>query len=111
MGLHAGNAGWRLRRVLMCLGVAWLVSLPAFAQFDRGQISGVVKDETGGVVPGATVTATRYRRRRRARPSPTRAGSTRSRTCLPGRYDISAELQGFKKAVKEERSARRGRLA
>ena len=30
---------------------------PAFAQFDRGQISGVVKDDTGGVVPGVTVTA------------------------------------------------------
>ena len=28
---------------------------PAHAQFDSGQISGFVKDEQGGVVPGATV--------------------------------------------------------
>ena len=30
----------------------------AFAQFDRGTISGTIKDAQGGVVPGVTVTAT-----------------------------------------------------
>ena len=29
-----------------------LVATPAAAQFDRGTISGVVKDQSGGVVPG-----------------------------------------------------------
>ena len=32
-----------------------LVAATAAAQFDRGQISGRVKDAQGGVVPGATV--------------------------------------------------------
>src|SRR5205823_9721125 len=52
-----------LRSVRLCSEIvlaAWLVliSTAAFAQIDRGQISGFVKDETGGVIPGATVTAT-----------------------------------------------------
>ncbi len=36
---------------------ALLVGLPAPAQTGDGQISGVVRDTSGGVVPGATVTA------------------------------------------------------
>ena len=60
MFLYSGRAGRQ-----WCFGIACLLGVvfaatPAFAQFDRGQISGVVKDDTGGVVPGATVTATRY---------------------------------------------------
>jgi hypothetical protein len=35
-----------------------LTALPAAAQFDRGQVSGTVKDSQGGVVPGVTVTVT-----------------------------------------------------
>ena len=42
----------------MTLVLAVVGVLPAFAQGDRGQIAGFVKDQTGGVIPGATVTAT-----------------------------------------------------
>ena len=41
-----------------CGGHAAARGARRLAQFDRGQISGVVKDATGGVVPGVTVTAT-----------------------------------------------------
>ena len=58
MSLYAGKAGRQWCLGIACLLGALLVATPAFAQFDRGQISGVVKDDTGGVVPGATVTAT-----------------------------------------------------
>ncbi len=37
---------------------AWLLAVPAFAQIPSGTILGVVKDAQGGVVPGASVTAT-----------------------------------------------------
>ena len=48
-----------MRRVLVLTLVLAVVGvLPAFAQGDRGQIAGFVKDQTGGVIPGATVTAT-----------------------------------------------------
>ena len=43
---------------LLAVCAVLAMAVPAAAQFDRGQISGVVKDDTGGVVPGATVTAT-----------------------------------------------------
>ena len=48
-----------MRRVLvMTLVLAVVGVLPAFAQGDRGQIAGFIKDQTGGVIPGATVTVT-----------------------------------------------------
>ena len=45
------------------LGALLVVSMLGFAstasaQFDRGSISGTIKDASGGVVPGVTVTAT-----------------------------------------------------
>ena len=69
----------------------------AFAQLDRGTVSGTIKDAQGGVVPGVTVTATA---RRRSRPRSTVTDGSGFYTfpnLQPGRYDISAELQGFKK--------------
>ena len=45
-----------LRYCAAALGCVLLTALPAAAQFDRGQISGTVKDAQGGVVPGVTVT-------------------------------------------------------
>src|SRR6478672_11163829 len=101
MFLYAGKAGRQ-----WCLGIACLLGVvfaatPAFAQFDRGQISGVVKDQTGGVVPGVTVTATQVSTQA-ARDTVTDAGGFYTFANLPaGRYNISAELQGFKKSIKE----------
>ena len=43
---------------LFALACVVLAAAPAAAQFDRGQISGRVKDAQAAVVPGATVTAT-----------------------------------------------------
>jgi hypothetical protein len=96
----------RFARRRWCLGLTcaiglWLAAAPAYAQFDRGQISGVIKDETGAVVPGATVTATQVNTQT-PRAVVTDASGYYTFANLPaGRYDISAELQGFKKSVKE----------
>src|SRR3982750_3435107 len=101
MFLYAGKAGRQ-----WCLGIACLLGVvfaatPAFAQFDRGQISGVVKDDTGGVVPGVTVTATQVSTQA-ARDTVTDASGFYTFANLSaGRYNISAELQGFKKSIKE----------
>ena len=101
MSLYAGKAGRQWCLGITCLLGALFLATPAFAQFDRGQISGVVKDDTGGVVPGATVTATQVQTQT-PRTTVTDASGFYTFANLPsGRYDLAAELQGFKKAIKE----------
>ena len=72
--------------VLACAALALLIAVPAVAQETRGSIEGVVKDTTGGVLPGVTVEATHRGRRAAQRPSPTQRASTGSRRCTPGTY-------------------------
>ena len=90
---------WSLR--LACLVAVCLTAVPAFAQFDRGQISGVIKDSSGGVVPGATVTASQPQSTNPRVTVTDASGFYTLANLASGRYDISAELQGFKKAVRE----------
>ena len=47
-----------LRAVLALALFTALGAGPVFAQLDRGQVAGFVKDQSGGVIPGATVVAT-----------------------------------------------------
>ena len=42
---------------LSILTVCMLLAAPAFAQSDRGTITGTVTDQDGGIVPGASVVA------------------------------------------------------
>jgi hypothetical protein len=67
----------RRRTGLVCLTILVLSVVPAFAQFDRGQIAGIVKDQSGGVIPGATVTVTNVESRR--------ARTTSKWSCLASR--------------------------
>ena len=91
--------GWRrLRHVGACALVLLIAGVaPAFAQFDRGTISGTVKDSSGGVVPGVTVTATSTSTQQPRSTVTDGSGFYTFPNLQPGRYDISAELQGFKK--------------
>jgi Carboxypeptidase regulatory-like domain len=73
---------------------------PAFAQIDRGQIAGFVKDQTGGVIPGATVTATDVQTRLTRTVVTDQAGYYVFTALAPGAYDVEVELEGFKKWVK-----------
>ena len=73
----AVTAPWVLGRALLgvCLVLPFLVlmSSAASAQFNTGEIGGLVRDASGGGLPGATVTARSppgmSRRRRRTMPS------------------------------------------
>jgi hypothetical protein len=70
---------------------------PAAAQFDRGTISGTIKDEQGGVVPGATVTATSLQTQQSRSTTTDGSGYYTIVNLQPGRYELNTELQGFKK--------------
>ena len=87
-----------LWRAVVCAIVVTLVGTgSAYAQFDRGSISGTVKDPQGAVVPGVTVTATSTATQQSRTTVTDNSGFFTFPNLLPGRYDISAELQGFKK--------------
>ena len=89
-----------MRRVLvMTLVLVALGVLPAFAQGDRGQIAGFIKDQTGGVIPGATVTATNSQTRLTWTAVTDARGYYVFPALPPGRYELSVELQGFKRWV------------
>jgi hypothetical protein len=89
----------RIRALLAAL-VLVAVALPAYAQLDRGQIAGFVKDQTGGVIPGATVTATNTETKLSQNVVTDSTGYYVFTTLPPGLYDVDVELQGFKKWVK-----------
>src|SRR5262249_1746621 len=66
----------------------------ALAQTYTGTVTGIVKDEQGGVLPGATVTAAG---KAGSKTSPTDAtGSYRFPALDPGVYTVTAELSGFR---------------
>ena len=86
-----------VRIMLATLALVALTATPLLAQFDRGQIAGFVKDQTGGVIPGATVTVTNVQTRL-ARTIATDATGYYIFTALsPGQYNVEVELEGFKK--------------
>jgi hypothetical protein len=77
-----------------------LVAVPAAAQTNTGQISGTIRDTSGGVLPGVTVSVTNVNTSA-TRTDVTGPNGTYVITNLPvGTYTVSAELQGFRKAEK-----------
>jgi outer membrane receptor protein involved in Fe transport len=90
-----------LHRVLpWALLVSVLLCAPASAQVDTGTILGTVKDQSGGVLPGATVTIT-HEGQAFTLSSVTRADGTFVFTPIrTGTYAIDIEFPGFKKGVR-----------
>lgn len=86
-------------RAAIAAALLTFIAVPAYAQFDRGQISGVVKDQQGGVVPGATVTALHVGRRQPTTAVTNATGYYVFPNLEPGIYEVSAEIEGFRKHV------------
>jgi len=83
------------------LAAGWLAG-PAWAQQTTGEVTGRVTDSTGSVVPGATVTAKNGGTGLTRSTTSNTTGDYRIPQLPPGRYTISAELTGFKTAVRED---------
>ena len=82
------------RRVLTVL--VWLsLCVPAFAQ-TLGTITGDVKDASGAVIPGATVTVINNGTNATREAQSNEAGLYSFPALPPGTYTVRAELQGFK---------------
>ncbi len=87
-------------RVLFAIAL-WLASFAtaARAQFDSGQISGFVRDISGSVIPGATVTATNEGNGEVHRTTTNDSGYYVFPNLVVGTYSIAAEANGFKKFI------------
>jgi hypothetical protein len=91
-----------MRRVLVLLFCGLLLPLfPArsAAQAVYGSIGGTVKDSSGGVLPGATITITSLSRKTTDTVVSNESGLFVKERLLPGEYSVQAELSGFKAAV------------
>ncbi|HXW04129.1 MAG TPA: carboxypeptidase-like regulatory domain-containing protein, partial [Vicinamibacterales bacterium] len=88
---------WLLRSPAFALIFLAGISVPAAAQFDRGTISGTVRDPGGLVVPGVTVTLTSTTTQQSRTTVSDGSGFYTFPNLLPDVYDVSAELQGFRR--------------
>src|SRR5579859_1571611 len=77
------------------LGVS-LFSAALFAQGSFGRILGTVTDQTGAVLPGATVTVTDTERGLTRTLTTDVAGEYNAPTLLPSTYTVRVEAKGFK---------------
>ena len=89
-----------MKRVLLILALAVSVA-PIAAQTIRGALTGTVTDSTGALVPGAAVTATNRDTGISETAVSNAQGSYTIPLVAPGAYQITAELQGFKRYVRD----------
>jgi hypothetical protein len=88
--------GPTLAWAMVALALVALIATPALAQSGRGTISGLVKDSSGSVVPGVTVTATN-RGTNAVATTTTNTNGLYSLLNLPiGTYSVNFTLHGFK---------------
>jgi hypothetical protein len=74
----------------------------AQAQIDSGNINGLVTDETGGALPGVTVTARNLETGQVRTVVSGGDGRYQISALRPGRYSVTAELSGFASVVRPE---------
>lgn len=91
-------SGWRNAGATLMVSMLLMAST-ASAQFDRGSISGTVTDQSGAVVPGATITVVSLQTGAERVAVTDSSGFYTFPNLTAGRYSISAELTGFKRIV------------
>lgn len=98
-----------MRRVLVVSLLLLAAALPLAAQSLTGTIAGVVRDEQGGSLPGATVTLTGKTGSRTA--TAAADGGYRFAAVEPGVYSVTAEMQGFRGRRQDGVAVSVGRVA
>jgi hypothetical protein len=91
----------RARIVTIVLLAAASLAAPARAQDARGTITGTVRDTSGAIVPGATVTVTNVAMGTEIPLVTNEAGIFQAPFLIPGTYRVRAELAGFRQAARE----------
>src|SRR3954453_15833525 len=91
-------------------GLIVLVSVNANAQALYGSLVGNVVDETGAIVPGATVTITKEERNQKRQQITPENGAYSFPNLAPGTYDVVVALSGFKTFSTRDIAVRTGAI-
>src|SRR5205809_6482413 len=89
-----------MRRASFAVVVWFVLSLPAFAQ-TLGTITGEVKDSSGAVIPGATVTVVNKATNATRTTSTNAVGLFDFPALPPGNYTVKTELEGFRAGTRD----------
>src|SRR5438876_2258549 len=90
-----------MRQFLLVALCVLLIVPGVFAQSDRGTITGTVADQTNAVIPGAGVVATNTETGTKYETISTETGNYTLAQLPAGVYELSVELPGFKKYVRQ----------
>ncbi len=88
------------RIILGCVSVI-LVASPMLAQSFYGSLVSVVKDDQGGVIPGATIVLVNTGTNERRDGVSAADGTLRFVNLVPGTYRLEVELSGFQRYVRD----------
>lgn len=88
-------------RALLVVLCATSIAAAALAQSDRGTITGTISDATGAVLPGVSITATNTQTAAKYETVATETGNYTLAQLPSGTYEMSVELPGFKKYVRQ----------
>src|SRR5580692_3870398 len=90
-----GNEMSRLCRIFVLLMMVVTTALSAVAQTSKGIIAGVIRDNTGAVIPDASVAITEQATGATRTSRSDAQGAFRMDTVNPGLYTIRVEMTGF----------------
>ena len=88
-----------MKKLIIAIGLCAGLARPAWAQFDTASVLGTVQDQTGAVVPGATVTLLNLDTGISSTKVSDEKGAYEFASIRIGSYKVSAELSGFSTAV------------
>lgn len=99
MKLRAVSSLTLISSLGIAVGMLLLSAVPLHAQVDTGSITGIVKDATGAVIHGASVTLTNEGTGVELTTTAGGDGSYKFSPVRIGTYTVSATFQGFQKTT------------
>src|SRR5262249_19628939 len=100
-GKLEGKAMKGSRRISIWFIVLGLAAIPSLAQVDTGAILATVRDPSGGVLRGATVTLTHKQTNITTQATTDTRGNYEAVGLAIGTYNVTVALQGFRTAARE----------
>jgi hypothetical protein len=85
----------------LCLGLVALTVSVCLAQEFRASISGAVTDATGAAIAGAKITVTEVNTATKVETTSDAAGHYNAPFLLPGDYDVSVKVEGFREFIRK----------